>query len=149
MEIPEERRRATAERILQPVARREELLPWKPTLTCTKTHQVHLIEAAGKRERGCNHRWASSITIIYLEVRKCAAGVLRLQRRGSDMFPRTFHSIDWLLAAWSRRPLVCQPVTKQKSPPMSSSAAPVWGTRLAEPSAERVEFASARLSEEH
>lgn len=101
------------------------------------------------RERGCNHRRASSITIIYLEVWECSAGALRLQRRGSDMFPYTFHSIDWLLAAWSRRPLVCQPVTKQKSPPMSSSAAPVWGTRLAEPSAERVEFASARLSEEH
>lgn len=89
-----------------------------------------------ERERGCNP-WASSIRIIYLEACKCSAGVLRLQlrqrQRGSDMFPRTFHSIDWLLAAWSRRPLVCQPVTKQKSPPMSSSAAPVWGRRLAEP----------------
>lgn len=61
-----------------------------------------------------------------------AAGVLTCLEPQPEV-SETFHSIDWLLAASLRRPLVCQPVTKQKSPPMSSSAAPVWGTRLAEP----------------
>lgn len=85
VESPEERRRATAtprasrtaERILQPVARREEeVLPWKPTLTCRKKKNPVLscvLLRLRERERGGNHRWASSITIIYLEVWRCSA----------------------------------------------------------------------------
>lgn len=134
---------STAERILQPVVTGSTLVEyWSSRRTqcwpARKSSGLASSQGCGrereKKKRRCNHCLCSSIMIIYLEVCKrsphAAAAASGLWHESQ---PEVIYISQHRLAPhWGDLGYVNLSLSK-KSPPMSSSAAPVWGTRLAEP----------------